>query len=61
MDLLKEYTTPSNPGAFSGKSTFINELTKRNKTLKNKESKDKISEFLLNQETYTLHKPIKKF
>ena len=51
MDLLKEYTTPSNPGAFSGKSTFINELTKRNKTLKNKESKDKISELLLNQET----------
>ena len=58
LNYLSEYTDPSKPGSFSGQSTFINELKKRNKKINVKE----IEDFLSNEETYTLHKKIvKKF
>ena len=56
LDYLKEYTTPSKPGSFSGQTTFIRELKNRNKNI---EIKDVI-DFLSNEETYTLHKNSQK-
>lgn len=48
--ILKEYTNYSNPGSFSGITGFI----KNNKKLKN------VKKVLLNEEAYTLHRPIRK-
>jgi hypothetical protein len=56
MNLKEEYTDPSKPGSFSGKSTFIKELKKRNKKI----DKKKVSEWLTSEDSYTLHKPIRK-
>jgi hypothetical protein len=52
------YTDPSFPGSFSGASSFIRSVKEINK----KQNPQKIKEWLLEQETYTLHKPkLKKF
>ena len=53
VDLLKEYTDPSKPGAFAGFSGFYNALKKR----KNNVSKGRALKFLQTQDAYTLHKP----
>jgi hypothetical protein len=52
MNLKKEYTDPSKPGAFAGFEGFYKALKKRNF----KVTKSKILKFLQNQETYTLHR-----
>ena len=56
ININKEYTTPSNPGAFSGKTSFIKEL----KNKKIKYNKKEINDWFLNEDSYTIHKPIKK-
>ena len=56
--IIKLYTDPSHPGAFSGLNTFYRVLKQKNKDLK----KEDLEEILKSQETYTLHKPkTKKF
>ncbi len=51
------YFIPSNPASFSGLSSLTKTYNKINKSTKNN-----LKEWILNQETYTLHKPlIKKF
>jgi hypothetical protein len=57
MNLKKEYTDPSKPGAFAGFEGFYKALKKRNF----KVTKSKILKFLQNQETYTLHRKINNF
>ncbi len=53
-NIEKLYTTPSNPGAFSGQAAFI-------KSLKNKKiDKEDVKNFLQSFEAYTIHKPIGK-
>ena len=53
MNLNKEYTDPSKPGAFAGFDGFYKALKKRNSNI----SREKVQKFLEGQETYTLHKP----
>ena len=55
MKILSEYTNPAKPGSFSGLSSFKRVL-KKTKKINSKEIKD----ILLDQETFTLHKPILK-
>jgi len=52
MNLKKEYTDPSKPGAYAGFEGFYRALKKRKINV----TKAKIQKFLQNQETYTLHK-----
>ena len=54
--LEKENTTPALPGSFSGKSAFIRALAKRGKRIKRKD----VDNYLMNEETYTLHRPNRK-
>ena len=54
--LDKEYTTPSLPGSFSGKTSFITALKRRGAKVKQKDVED----YLMNEETYTLHRPNRK-
>lgn len=56
VDLEKEYTTPENPGAFSGKTSFLRELQKRFEQV----DKTEVDNLLSNKEAYTLHRPVKK-
>ena len=51
-----EYTNPSLPGSFAGKSAFVRELKKRHQ----KVDLGDIEEFLADEETYTLHRPSRK-
>ena len=53
MNLNKEYTDPSKPGAFAGFDGFYKALKKRKSNI----SREKVQKFLEGQETYTLHKP----
>ena len=50
--LEKEYTTPALPGSFSGKSAFIRALARRGTKIKRKD----VDDYLMNEETYTLHR-----
>ena len=52
MNLNKEYTDPSKPGAFAGFDGFYKALKKRKSNI----SREKVQKFLEGQETYTLHK-----
>ena len=54
--LEKEYTTPALPGSFSGKSAFIRALARRGTKVKRKD----VDDYLMNEETYTLHRPNRK-
>lgn len=54
--LDKEYTTPSLPGSFSGKSAFIRALRRRGKRVK----RENVDSYLMNNEAYTLHRPNRK-
>ena len=54
--LDKEYTTPGLPGSFSGKSSFITALKRRGVKVKRKD----VDDYLMNEETYTLHRPNRK-
>ena len=54
--LEKEYTTPALPGSFSGKSAFIRALARRGTKIKRKD----VDDYLMNEETYTLHRPNRK-
>lgn len=56
MNIEENYVTPSNPGSFSGKTLFIKELRKKYKKL----NVNKINNWFLNNESYTIHKPIRK-
>lgn len=56
MDIYNQYTIPHLPGSFSGKTTFIRELKRRNKKFNTKD----IKEWLAYQDTYTLHFPYRK-
>ncbi len=56
MDLKKYYYDISKPGALSGQQQFLRSL--RNQGVQH--DPDKIIEWLKNQESYSLHKPIRK-
>ena len=49
---LKSYTDPSEPGSFSGISSFYKTLKTKNKNIKIKD----VNEWVKSQDTYTLHK-----
>lgn len=55
-DIELEYTDPSKPGSFSGKSSFVRELKKRFRDVDEQE----VNNVLINKESYTLHRPIRK-
>ena len=54
MKTEEKYFNPKIPGSFSGLYSFY-----KNSNLKNK-SRKKIKDILLQNDTYTLHKPVKK-
>jgi hypothetical protein len=58
MNILGEYTDPLKPGSFSGKSSFLRELKKRSKS--RRQLGKLVKKTLENEETYTLHRPIRK-
>ena len=61
VDKIKQsYLIPSEPGSYSGLSTFIKSQSKNNKI--STADINKIKAALLNEESYTLHQPaLKKF
>ena len=55
-NLDKLYTDPAFPGSYSGATSFIKSLKENFKNVSNKKTK----KWLLEKETYTLHKPKRK-
>ena len=55
-ELDKQYTNASLPGSFSGKSAFLRALKSRG----TKVSRHDVDKYLMNEETYTLHRPNRK-
>lgn len=55
-ELLKKYTDPKYEGAFTGLNTFYKQLKKKTKTIKKKDAFEAIKK----EDTYQLHKPIRK-
>ena len=55
-ELDKQYTNAALPGSFSGKSAFLRALKSRG----TKVSRQDVDKYLMNEETYTLHRPNRK-
>jgi len=56
MSWKKLYTDPTFPGSFGGKKQFYREVRKLHPLVKYKD----IEKFLISNDSYTLHKPVKK-
>ena len=56
MDLKKYYNDPSFKGAFTGKESFYRAVKAKHPNVKRSD----VSKYLKTDDSYTLHKPVKK-